>query len=196
MDAFLSFIALWPLKWPPRNWAVCWGQIITVTENPMLFSLIGTRYGGDGQNTFFLPDYRGRVPVGVSTGPGLLPYPSIGGLGGVESVVLVPDQMAAHKHAASLSAISIEVKASNQKGTETVPGENGANTLGASSAGFQPGKLVYNTKTPKVALDGFSFSGGDVALQSTGGGRAHSNIQPFITINYIMCMDGIFPSRQ
>lgn len=192
MEAFLSFIALWPLKWPPKNWAVCWGQVLTVAENPMLFSLIGTRYGGNGQHTFFLPDYRGRVPVGVSTGT----YPFVGDVGGADFVTLLPDQMAVHKHAASLVATSVEVMASDQKGTETVPGVNGAHTLGASSAGFQPGKFVYNSKTPGVALEGFSSSGGEVVLQHTGGQKAHSNIQPFLTVNYIMCMDGIYPSRQ
>ena len=195
MDAFLSFIGLWPLKWAPRCWAICWGQLLAINDNTALFALIGATYGGDGRINFALPDFRGRVPLGYGNGIGLLPN-ELGFKGGCEAVKLSQDQLAAHRHAATLSSVSVEFKASAQAGTESIPGANDANTLGATSAGMGPGNKLYNLDTPTVTLAGVSASGGTVAVQDTGQNQFHENRQPYLVTNYIMCMQGIFPPRE
>jgi microcystin-dependent protein len=193
MDAFLSFIGLWPLKWAPRNWALCWGQTIAVSENSALFALLGTTYGGDGRTTFKLPDFRGRVPIGYGQGIGLTPY-QLGGRAGVEGVNLTQGQLPAHRHAATLSPISVEFKVSAEPGTKTTPATDSTSSL-AGAAGKFPNS-IYNSETPTANLDGISVSGGDIAVQDTGQNQYHENRQPFLVTNYIMCMEGIFPPRQ
>lgn len=194
MEAFLSFIGLWPLSWAPRNWALCWGQTISITENPSLYALLGTNYGGDGRSTFAVPDFRGRVPVGYGYGIGLSPYPVLGQRGGFEGVALNVNQLPAHNHAAALASVSVEFKASDQPGTETIPGTNNAKTL-ASTDG-RPSDKLYNTDTPTVALEGLTTNGGSVAVADTGKNSLHENRQPFLVTNYIICTEGIFPPRQ
>jgi len=194
MDAFLSFIGLWPLNWAPRNWALCWGQRIDISENTALFSLINSYFGGDSRTYFQLPDFRGRVPVGYGQGIGLSAY-QLGLKGGYEQVKLVQSQLPAHKHAAALSAISVKFKASAEMGTESTPGENNATTLGGTKSGRSVGDKLYNTAAPTVELDGISANGGTIAVQDTGQNLDHENRQPFLAVNYIICTEGIYPPR-
>ncbi|MDE5421361.1 tail fiber protein [Ancylomarina sp. DW003] len=194
MEAFLSFIALWPLKWAPRAWALCWGATISVNDNSALFSLIGATYGGNGTTTFMLPDFRGRVPVGYGQGKGLSPN-QMGWVGGFEQVRLNQNQLPAHKHEAALSAVSVEFKASASAGTESIPGTNSATTFGATKDGFNAGDTLYNSDTPTVDMSGIAINGGSVEVQNTGQNQYHENRQPYLVTNYIICLQGIYPTR-
>jgi len=194
MEAFLSFIGLWPLNWAPRNWALCWGQTISITENTALYSLLGVTYGGDGRTNFHLPDFRGRVPLGYGTGNGLSPN-EMGWFGGYEKVRLDQAQLPAHRHVAALSAVDVKFMASAEAGTESTPGANNATTLGATKAGFNAGDSLYNSDTPTIDLNGIAINGGSVEVQDTGQNGFHENRQPYLVTNYIMCMQGIFPPR-
>jgi len=195
MDAFISFIALWPLDWAPRNWANCWGANIQISENTALYSLIGSRFGGDDRTYFKLPDFRGRVPVGYGTGAGLSPN-RIGWFGGLETVRLSNDQLPSHKHTASLASVNVKLMASASAGTESVPGSNSATTFGATKDGFNAGDSLYNSDTPTIDMNGIAINGGSVEIQNTGQNGYHENRQPYLVTNYIMCMQGIFPQRQ
>jgi microcystin-dependent protein len=192
MDAFLSFIGLWPLKWAPKYWALCWGQTVTISENTSLFALLGITYGGDGITNFKLPDFRGRVPLGYGSGVGLTPN-AMGWFGGFERVQLDQTQLPAHKHTAALSSVGVKFMASTEPGTQTTPGVDNATTLGSTVG--RPSDKLYNSKTATVELSGVSTNGGTVSVQDTGLNQYHENRQPYLVTNYIMCMQGIFPSR-
>lgn len=195
MEAFLSFIGLWPLKWAPNYWALCWGQTISINDNPSLYALLGTTYGGDGMSYFNLPDFRGRVPVGYGVGVGLIPTTIMGQMGGVEGVKLSQNQMPTHTHNAALSSVAVKFMASAQPGTESIPGTNNANTLGATKAAMGASDNLYNSDIATVELNGISTNGGTVTVQNAGLSDYHENRQPYIVTNYIMCMQGIFPPR-
>src|ERR1700733_4989646 len=109
MEAFLATILLWAANYAPKNWMFCWGQTLPINQNTALFALLGTTFGGDGVSVFKLPDFRGRVPVGVGPNPGNSTY-VLGQVGGSESVTLTINNMPAHNHPFSLSVV---VKASN-----------------------------------------------------------------------------------
>ncbi|RXQ96088.1 phage tail protein [Ancylomarina salipaludis] len=193
MDAFLSFIGLWPLGWAPNYWSLCWGQTLSINDNTALYSLIGTTYGGDGRVSFMLPDFRGRVPLGYGSGIGLSPN-QMGLMAGVEKVKLVSSQIPTHTHTATLSSVGVKFMASALPGTESVPGTNNAKTL-AATAGRYP-DTIYNSEEPTVELRGVASSGGDIDIQAAGGDHYHTNIQPSLVVNYIICMNGIYPPRQ
>jgi len=196
MDAFLSFIALWPLEWAPRSWALCWGSLVNINSNPALYSLLGVNYGGDGRSTFALPDFRGRVPLGLGEGPGVMPYPRIGARGGTEIVSLNVSQLPEHSHNASLGAITVEFRASDQNATESEPGKNGAKCLGVTRSGLVEGSKIYNSETANVLMAGVSCGGGSVTVDSMGDGRVHENMQPYLVTNFIISLKGLYPSKQ
>lgn len=153
----------------PRGWALCDGQILPISQNTALFSILGTTYGGDGRTTFALPDLRGRVPVHPGTGAGLTSY-RLGQRGGVESVTLSPPQIPSHNHA--------------MRGNSGQPDEsNPENGFPANSAGT--GEDLYHSSS--------NTSMGVTA--NAGGGQPHTNVQPFLCVNYIIALQGIFPSR-
>ena len=173
MEPFISMICVWPLDWAPRKWANCWGQLLQISQNSTLYALIGNTYGGNGTTDFALPDLRGRVPIGYGHGPNLTSY-GLGQIGGYEMINLSVNQVPAHP-----------VKASAVGGTETVPGENNATTIAASSAGRATASNIYNDQTPTVTLN----------TGSQGSSQPHENRQPFLAVNYIIALDGLFPSR-
>jgi microcystin-dependent protein len=150
----------------PAGWAFCDGSLIPISENDALFNLIGTTYGGDGQNTFALPDLRSRIPVHV--GPGF----SLGQSGGVESVTLTTSQIPSHSHV-PLSVSSPGNQSSPQNGVwaESTPSLN-----------------QYSNVAPTLAMD-------PAAIGSSGGSQPHDNMVPFLAINFILSLFGIFPSQ-
>lgn len=167
----------------PRGWAFCDGQLLAISQNTALFSILGTTYGGDGRTTFALPDLRGRAPIGPRNGPGLSDY-RLGQRGGVETVTLNITQIPSHTHAH-------ELKVSSADSSQAVP------TLGSSVAtpGVPAGRGItqtygFNNTTPDVALNSNSL-----ALGNTGGNLSHENRQPYLAVNYIIALVGIFPSR-
>jgi microcystin-dependent protein len=164
-EPFLGQIILFGGNFAPRGWAFCNGQLLAINQNTALFSLLGTTYGGNGQTTFALPDLRGRVPLHFGQGPGLSSYTE-GQVGGAESVTLLATQMPAHTHSQPATA-----------GDETTNRPNAA----------VPARGGVYANTP----DGSNLA----ATTSAGGGQPHTNLQPYLTLNYCIALEGIFPSR-
>lgn len=173
-EGFIGEIRMFGGNFAPRNWALCDGQLLSISSNTALFSILGTTYGGDGRTTFGLPDLRGRTPVHAGTGPGLSPK-SLGEKGGAETVTLTAFQMPAHTH-------TIQIKADSTVATSDRP----ENKLPARNAAATP-QYGENANT--------ALNNAAVSVASTGGSQAHPNMQPFNTVNYIICLQGIFPSR-
>jgi microcystin-dependent protein len=172
MDPFIGQILLFAGNFAPRGWALCQGQLLPIAQNSALFSILGTTYGGDGRTTFALPDLRGRVPVSSGQGPGLSPY-TLGENGGTEQVTLLSTQMPAHTHV---------LVANNTAGTRAEPE---GNVLAAESAGATQ---IYSDASATVTMN-------PVSISATGGSQPHSNLQPFLCLNYIIALEGIYPSR-
>ncbi|HRC16319.1 MAG TPA: tail fiber protein [Chitinophagaceae bacterium] len=150
--------------------AFCRGQLLSIAQNSALFALLGTIYGGDGQSTFGLPDLRGRVPINQGVGPGLSQR-TIGEVSGVENVSLTTNQIPAHNHLLSAAG-------------STASSSDPTNNRWAS----QPSLGQYETVSSGSNLK-------SSALGITGGSQPHSNLQPYIAINYLIALEGIFPSR-
>lgn len=170
-EPFVGEIRMFAGSFAPRGWAFCDGQLLAVSQNDALFSLLGTIYGGDGRTTFGLPDMRGRVPIHAGSGPGLSPR-RLGAKAGAESVTLTVNQMPSHSH---------PLQASQNPATESRP--TGNVTSSDTSAD------IYFTNSP--AFTNMSSS----AVTNVGGSRKHTNLQPFLCINYIIALFGIYPSR-
>jgi microcystin-dependent protein len=166
-EPFIGELRLFPYNFAPRGWAFCNGQLIAISQNTALFSLLGTTYGGNGQTTFALPDLRGRVPVSAGQGPGLSSY-SLGQTGGTETVTLLQTQMPAHNH---------QVAVSNGGATASRPA---GNYLAAGGSYTTPSD--GNTLAP-------------TAVTPSGGNQPHENTQPYLTLNWCIALEGIFPSR-
>jgi microcystin-dependent protein len=172
MDGYIGQVVLFAGTLLPKNWAYCQGQILSIAQNSALFSIIGNTYGGDGVTTFALPNLSGRAPIGVGTGPGLSPV-ALGQTGGAESVTLTVSQMPAHTHTAMASSAPA----------------NQAGPAGALPAAFgNPNEGLYSTEAPDTSMSASMFG-------ASGGSMAHDNMQPYLGMNYIICLCGVYPSR-
>jgi microcystin-dependent protein len=165
---YVGEIRMFAGNFAPAGWMFCDGTTMAIAENPTLFQLIGTTYGGDGQTTFNLPDLRGRAPIHFGTGASSY---QLGENGGVETVTLTVQQIPSHTH--SLSA-------STAIGTQSNPGGN----VLANSQGPQP----YIQEDPDGNLNAQTLS-------PSGGSQPHDNLQPFLGVNFIISLFGIFPSQ-
>ena len=170
-DPFLGEIKTFAGNFAPSGWALCQGQLLSIAQNEALFSLIGTIYGGDGVSTFALPSLAGRIALHQGVGPGLSPR-TIGESGGSETVGLSVPQLPAHNHAAICS---------NTTGNSASPVNNYWSTDPGGNTG------AYST------TDGSQMAG--PAIGNTGGGQPHNNLQPYLVINYIIALEGIYPPR-
>ncbi|MGH6811152.1 MAG: phage tail protein [Methylocella sp.] len=175
---FLGQIFLVGFNFAPVGWALCNGQLLSISQNTALFSLLGTTYGGDGVTNFALPNLQGRVPVGMGQGPGLSPY-VIGEQTGSETVTLTVGQMPSHSHG---------VAANNAGATASSP--SGADLAQSVVTGRETVNIYSKPPmTAPVTLD-------PATIQPSGGSQPHPNIQPVLAMNYIIALQGIFPSRQ
>ena len=172
-EGFIGEVKMFAGNFAPRGWALCQGQLLPISSNTALFSILGTIYGGDGRTTFALPDLRGRAPIGQGNGPGLSTR-RIGSIGGVEAVTLSINEIPAHSH-----ATQVQVTTTVGRGEGTTQPQNNFIANGGSYA---------TSATSGAILNGVSSS-------SVGGGQAHTNLQPFLTINYIISLQGLYPSR-
>jgi microcystin-dependent protein len=167
-NPFLGEIRIFPFNFAPIGWAFCSGQLLPISQNTALFSLIGTYYGGNGTSTFALPDLQGRLPVGQGNGAGLSPY-VLGQSGGVENVTLTTGQLASHSHAvnANASEFTSDVPAGHvlAQGGMYAAAPDGSTTLGAGTIG------------------------------AAGSGQPHPNLQPYLAVNFCIALQGIYPSR-
>lgn len=172
MDNFLGEIRLAGFGFAPRNWALCNGALLPINQNQALFSLLGTTYGGNGTTTFALPDLRGRVPVGYGNNNPL------GSKAGTEGVALTVNNIPAHNHAAIT-------------GTINTAGE----ALSTDPTGAFPAPATNNQYAPAPATGALAKNALAVKVQNSGNSQPHENRQPFQVMNYIIALQGIFPSR-
>lgn len=168
-EPFIGEIRMFAGNFAPRSWALCDGQLLAVSQNDALFALLGTIYGGDGRTTFGLPDLRGRIPIHQGTGPGLTPRP-IGTRSGSERVNLAEAEIPRHGH--RLRAVQSRANSGDPQG----------GLLAVADA------EVFDSPGGQLLADG---SVGD----APGGGQDHDNIQPFLAVNFIIALFGVFPSR-
>ena len=177
MEGTIAEIRLFAPGFAPRNWALCNGQILPIAQNQALFSLLGTTFGGNGQTTFALPDLRSRTIVGTGNGPGLLPY-TLGTTTGTENATITANNVPPHNH---------PVTGTIKMLTSTVPADNESpvNNYFAND-----GTVKYNTSSGGTMAPATA----NLVVNPAGSGQA-SNIMPYLAINYIICLFGIFPSR-
>ncbi|NJN46235.1 MAG: phage tail protein [Candidatus Competibacteraceae bacterium] len=171
-EPFIAEIRIFAGNFAPRGWAFCNGQLLPVSQNTALFSLIGTTYGGDGRSTTALPNLQGRTPMHPGRGPGLTDR-RLGQRGGVEQVTLSEAQMPNHNHTLRASDL--------RAGSATAVG----NSLAEPRDG-----LLYQSNTSASLVEM-----SQQALPNTGGSQAHNNLQPFLVMNFIIALQGLYPSR-
>ncbi len=178
MEGVIGFTTLFAGNFAPKNWAYCQGQIIPIAQNTALFSILGTVYGGNGTTTFGLPNLSGRRVVGAGNGPGLSTY-ALGQVGGSETVTLTVNQMPAHVHQEQITITphSIDDTGGATSSPEnTIFAANGSGYSGAGGARMKP----YNVT---------------IQMTNTGNNNPYSIVPPFLGLNYIICMYGVFPAR-
>lgn len=167
-DPFVAEIRIFPFNFAPKGWAWCDGQLLPLSQNTALFSLLGTTYGGDGKSNFALPDLQGRCPMHPGQGPGLSLH-DLGETGGTETVSLLESEIPAHSHALRASPDDADLR---------IP--TSARSLAKS--------VMYATGNPNTGLSGN-------ALAPAGGDQPHNNLQPYLTFYFNIALQGVFPPR-
>ncbi|GAB3242645.1 phage tail protein [Nocardioides dilutus] len=169
-DPFVAEIRIFPFNFAPKGWAWCDGQLLPLSQNTALFSLLGTTYGGDGKSNFALPDLQGRAPMHPGQGPGLSLH-DLGETGGSETVTLLESEIPSHSHAVRASAADAT--------TRVVSGQQPATGIGVGLYGQQPGDVTLSPN----------------ALAPAGGDQPHNNMQPYLTFYFNIALQGVFPPR-
>lgn len=170
MDPFVAEIRIFPFNFAPKGWAFCDGQLLPLSQNTALFSLLGTTYGGNGKSNFALPDLQGRTPMHPGQGPGLSLH-DLGQTGGSDTVTLLDSEIPSHTHTLVAATLNSQ---------STVPTNN---SLGRGN----PVK-VYATGTPGTAMDANSIT-------PTGGDQPHNNMMPYLTMYFCIALQGVYPPR-
>ena len=179
-DPFVAEIRIFPFNFPPKGWAFCNGQLLPLSQNTALFALLGTVYGGDGKSTFALPDMQDCTPMQQGQGQGLSQR-FLGEMSGSETVTLLVSEIPFHTHILS---------ASNAEPTGDAPAAE-LPARGFWDSGSESGQLAYYTPAsgaPRVNM-------APQALAPAGGSLPHNNMQPYLTLNYCIALQGIFPAR-
>ncbi len=171
MDPFVAEIRIFPFNFAPRGWAFCDGQLLPLSQNTALFSLLGTTYGGDGRSNFALPNVQGNAPMHPGQGPGLSLH-DLGETGGSETVTLLESEIPAHSHALS---------GNNTLGDNPIPSPT--YTLGRYANAYQQNRTANLVQMAPQALT------------PTGGSQPHNNLQPYLTLNFCIAMQGVYPPR-
>ncbi|QNH06052.1 phage tail protein [Pseudomonas sp. B11D7D] len=198
-DPFLGEIRMVGFNFAPRGWATCQGQIMAITQNSALFALLGTIYGGNGQSTFGLPNFSGRSPVGQGNGPGLTPV-TIGEMAGSENITMTINQMPMHTHGATASAptgtAQVAIPAATTGTTQATPSTG--TVLGPIAAAGRAGTL-YCTGAADSTLAPFNSTvnvqAPTVTVATAGGSQPVPLRNPYLGTNFIIALEGIFPSR-
>lgn len=178
-DQFVAEIRIFPFNFAPIQWALCNGQLMPISQNAALFSLLGTAFGGDGRSTFGLPNLQGNVPVCMGQGPGLSQY-FIGEQGGSQTVTLTANENPTHNHLVNVSTAE-------------------ATTADPSGNVFANGNYEVS-RTQKGAIELYTPTAANVTLKPTaidpvGGSQPHNNLMPYLTLNFCIALQGIFPPR-
>ena len=176
-NPFVAEIRIFPFNFAPLGWAFCAGQLMPISQNTALFSLLGTTYGGNGTSNFQLPNLQGSSPMQQGQGPGLS-LRDLGETGGEETITLLQTEMPAHSHMVA---------------AETTTGNSGDPTDAVYKAGLIPGSPAtavwnYNAVVPNTPS-------GAIAMTIIGGGQPHNNLQPYLTLNFCIALQGVFPPR-
>jgi microcystin-dependent protein len=173
MDPFVAEIRIFPFNFPPKGWAFCDGQLLPLSQNTALFSLLGTTYGGDGKSNFALPNMQGNAPMHPGQGPGLSLH-DLGETGGSETVTLLESEMPAHSHS---------LLAAPNPSLVATPGPTVSLARSRTvTAYLAPSGQPLNTMA-------------DVTIAPTGGDQPHNNMQPYLTLNFCIALQGVFPPR-
>ena len=175
-NPFVAEIRIFPGNFAPVGWALCNGQVLPISQNTALFSLLGTTYGGDGRSNFALPNLQGRAPMHPGQGPGLSLH-DLGESSGAEIVTLIVNELPIHTHAKS------PLTSRNAAGNAKTP---------AGNIPAQDAASVTATYVDDAAPQGLMAA---QSTSSTGGAQAHNNMRPYLTLNFIIALQGIFPSR-
>jgi len=173
MDPFVAEIRIFPFNFAPKGWAFCDGQILPLSQNTALFSLLGTTYGGDGKSNFALPNMQGNAPMHPGQGPGLSLH-DLGETGGSETVSLLESEIPAHSHV---------VMANAAVGNRTTPAANAISRVTGSTP-FVPS----SANPPIIQMSGNSIT-------PAGGDQPHNNMQPYLTLNFCIALQGVYPPR-
>ena len=168
-DPFVAEIRIFPFNFAPMGWAFCNGQLLPISQNTALFSLLGTFYGGDGRSTFALPNLGGSAPIHQGQGPGLSLY-DLGQQGGSDTVTLLESEIPSHSHA---------LRGSSQLGDSPVPTNN---SLARFNGGYQTNTGALVPMAPQ-------------GLPPAGGDQPHNNLMPYLTLNFCIALQGVFPPR-
>jgi microcystin-dependent protein len=174
-DQFVAEIRIFPFNFPPTGWAFCDGQLLPISQNTALFSLLGTTYGGDGKSTFALPDLQGNAPMQPGQGQGLS-LRDLGEQSGTESVTLLQSEMPIHTHGVGRALADL--------GNVITP----VNSVWAQAAAGRGAAALYIDGAPTGTVNPQS-------LNVTGGNLPHQNMQPYLTLNFCIALQGIFPQR-
>ena len=177
-DPFVAEIRIFPFNFAPSGWAMCNGQLLPLSQNTALFSLLGTTYGGDGKSTFALPNMQGNAPMHPGQGQGLS-LRDLGEMSGSETITLLESEIPVHTHAVQATAANAN--------TDTPGGA----VLGRGNFGFQGNTgavALYSNDAPDTNM---SFQ----AMSLAGGSLPHNNMQPYLTLNFCIALQGVFPPR-
>lgn len=212
-DQTLGMVMQWALPWAPKGWHLCDGTILTIQQNPALYSLIGTAYGGDGKTTFALPDFRGRIPIGRGIDPNFGGSYGWGTKGGEDKVTLNVTNLPAHTHGTTLTpqnlSFSGALNVAKAQATTPIPVPPSTKTYlaGAASTSFdgagnplvlsnfipaQDSNMVTLTNAVSVTTTPTALS---PTIGTAGAGGAHTNMQPYLVVNYIIATQGLYPYR-
>lgn len=174
-DPFVAEIRIFPFTFAPKGWAFCDGQLLPISQNTALFSLLGTTYGGDGKSTFALPNMQGNTPMHPGQGPGLSLH-DLGEMSGSQFVTLIESEMPAHSHFVD--------RALAATGDSQTP----ASCVFAQAAAARGTAIIYHEAPPTGQINPNS-------LTITGGSQPHNNMQPYLTLNFCIALQGVFPAR-
>ena len=175
-DPFVAEIRIFPFNFAPKGWAFCDGQLLPISQNTALFSLLGTTYGGDGKSTFALPDMQGNACMHPGQGQGLSLH-DLGEMSGSETVTLLVSEIPSHAHGVG--------RALAADGNQITP----VNTVWAQSAAGRGQAALYKDNPATGQVNQLQ------SLNFTGGGLPHNNMQPYLTLNYCIALQGVFPAR-
>jgi len=172
-NPFLAEIRIFPFNFPPKGWAFCDGQILPLSQNTALFSLLGTTYGGDGKSNFALPNMQGNAPMHPGQGPGLSLH-DLGETGGSDTVTLLESEIPSHSHSLNANAF---------------PATLGLGSATAAIAHSQGGNaFIANTTQNIVQMS-------DQTIAPAGGDQPHNNLMPYLTLNFCIALQGVYPPR-
>ena len=172
MDPFVAEIRIFPFNFAPRGWAFCDGQLLPLSQNTALFSLLGTTYGGNGKSNFALPDMQGNAPMHPGQGPGLSLH-DLGETGGSETVSLLASEIPSHSH---------NLMATSSSATKSDPTNNSIARVSGATPYLPPAGAALATMS-------------DSAVAPAGGDQPHNNMQPYLTLNFCIALQGVFPPR-